>query len=399
MHILEAEAAPLSTERIQPQQTVEPQIARVIGRVTSTEPGPTLICIAAVHGNEPAGLKALENVFARLERRPGLVTGELIGLVGNRQALARGCRFVDRDLNRLWLPSRIGRLAAGGPSEIAEDDELRGLHREIVAVVGAARGGLFLLDLHTISGPGPAFVVLEDTLPNRTFGLTLEGPLVLGLEEELSGTLLGYAAAMGITSVSFESGQHEQADSVTRAEEAIVRAMIAAGLVSREAAGGLVSHAVSPLDPALPEVVEIRYRHAIAEGDDFRMDPGFESFQRVKAGQVIASDRNGPVRSPMSGRLLMPLYQELGDDGFFIVRRVEPFWLRLSAGVRRLRLERAVHWMPGVRRHPEVPGAFIVDRRLARWLVLEIFHLMGFRRQGRLGRFVVLARRPYDRSE
>jgi hypothetical protein len=142
----------------------------------------------------------------------------------------------------------------------------------------------------------------------------------------------------------------------------------------------------------LPRVTEVVYRHPVAAGDGFAMAPGFLGFDPVRAGQAVARDRGGPVTTPRRGRLLMPLYQSQGEDGYFLVRAVHPAWLRLSAALRRLRLERWLHLLPGVRRHPERPGAFVVDRKVARWLALEVFHLLGFRRHG-AGRELVVSRR------
>jgi succinylglutamate desuccinylase len=91
--------------------------------------------------------------------------------------------------------------------------------------------------------------------------------------------------------------------------------------------------------------------------------------------------------------MLMPLYQAQGDDGYFLVRDVRPFWLRLSGAMRRRRLERWLHLLPGVRRHPDRPGSFVVDRRVARWYALEVFHLLGFRRLSDTGRELSVSRR------
>jgi succinylglutamate desuccinylase len=118
----------------------------------------------------------------------------------------------------------------------------------------------------------------------------------------------------------------------------------------------------------------------------------------VRGGDWLASDVAGKVRAPLSGLVLMPLYQEQGEDGYFLVRPVRPFWLRLSERVRPWRLERFLHWLPGVGRHPEHDGAFIVDRRIARWEALQIFHLLGFRRRGAAGRYLVMARRRQGRG-
>jgi len=41
-------------------------------------------------------------------------------------------------------------------------------------------------------------------------------------------------------------------------------------------------------------------------------------------GERLALVARGPWTAPHSGRLLMPLYQKLGRDGFFIGREVDP---------------------------------------------------------------------------
>ena len=75
----------------------------------------------------------------------------------------------------------------------------------------------------------------------------------------------------------------------------------------------------------------------------------------------------------------MPLYQSQGDDGFFLVRRVRPFWLRVSAWLRAIGAGNALQYLPGVQRRGH--DTLAVNSRIARWFVVEIFHLLGFRRQ------------------
>jgi len=50
------------------------------------------------------------------------------------------------------------------------------------------------------------------------------------------------------------------------------------------------------------------------------MNPGFANFDPIRRGRVLAGKASGPVAAPFSGVLLMPLYQKLGEDGFFIGR-------------------------------------------------------------------------------
>ena len=61
-------------------------------------------------------------------------------------------------------------------------------------------------------------------------------------------------------------------------------------------------------------------KHTVLEDDDFRMRPGYRSFQPVEEGEHVADDQNGPIRVTVSGRILMPLYTPPCDDGFLVVR-------------------------------------------------------------------------------
>lgn len=385
-----------------PPATTLPSRRRRLGRVVGERPGPTLLVVGSLHGNEPAGVGGIERLFAALADGAGLA-GEVVGLIGNVAALEAGRRYLAEDLNRMWRRERV-RAVRDLPAErrSAEEREMAALDVEVGRAVRDARAAgqpLYLLDLHTTSGGGPAFCVLEDTLPNRRFADALEAPLVLGLEEEVSGTLTHWLADEGVVTVGFEAGQHQDPAAPERAEAAIWLAMEVAGLLPRGARGEVMAarRRLIAEHRALPRVVEVRYRHAILPEDRFRMRAGLKTFDRVTAGQPLAEDRAGVVVSPRDGRLLMPLYQEQGDDGFFVVRPVAPAWLKISALLRRLRLERTLHLLPGVSRHPELEGSFLVDRRVARWGARQLFHLLGFRRRGaRGGRFLVMTRRKFD---
>ena len=74
----------------------------------------------------------------------------------------------------------------------------------------------------------------------------------------------------------------------------------------------------------LPHKVSVLYHHRVLNGDGFEMMPGYENFQEVQKGDVLARDNNGEIIAQQKGLIFMPLYQQLGDDGFFIVREIEP---------------------------------------------------------------------------
>lgn len=371
-------------------------LRREIGRRIDRAEGPRLVCVAGLHGNEPAGVAALERVFSALEADGEPLAGGLIGLAGNLAALEAGRRFLDRDLNRMWKERTLAEIRAGARRS-REDAELAALDAALAGELGAANGHrVFLLDLHTTSGDGPAFAVLDDSLPNRRFALHFPVPLVLGLEEELVGTLVFDLSARGVTSLAFEGGRHDDSAAVERCEAAVWIALDAAGLLPRglRARAEAARRRLRSNRGETPQLVEVLYRHRISEEDGFRMRPGFASFDPIERGQTLAADRGGLVASPLAGRLLMPLYQPQGDDGFFIARPVARFWFELSATLRRLRVDRLLRFLPGVAPHPTVADTYVVHRRVARFLVRQIFHLLGFRRLEAGPRHLVFSRRP-----
>ncbi len=392
--------------QVQPSAPGGLEAPRLLGKLEGAAPGPTLIVIGGLHGNEPAGVLGLVRLLEDFtERSLALRRGRLVALVGNRRALRHNRRFLRHDLNRHWQPERVTSLqlrAAEEPAALTDEDaELVELAQAIEEARRSTPPGepVYLLDLHTFSAPGIAFTTLDDNLQNRAFTLRLPVPSVLGLEEELSGTLTSFLSSQGVVSAGYESGQHEDPSAVNRAFAALWVFLESASLLAEDQMAEASFHRDRlALECAhLPPIVEVRYRHHIEPHDLFGMRPGWINFQPVSKHQILAKDRHGGVASPLDGLVLMPLYQKQGDDGFFLVRPVHRRWLLLSAAVRRLPLIHALHWLPGVKRHPELANSYIVDRKFARFLVLEVFHLLGFERRSPLDeRFMVWSLRDQE---
>ena len=300
----------------------------VIGRVTGVDSGPLLLCIGGLHGNEPAGVRALETIVETIAARRRRLRGEFIAVAGNLQALAAGRRFLTYDLNRVWTPARVAAVrsmdAANGSALEHEDLEMLRILDVLDEVAERRRGPVFVLDIHTTSGGGGAFTTASDLAHNKRFAMAIPVPLVMKLDQHLEGTFNSYMDHLGYTAAVFECGQHEEAESRVRAASAVWLAIHAAGLLDWQDApeAAVAFRALRQAYRGLPRVLESRYRHPIEPADRYRTRPGFRNFQRVRPGQVVGDDRRGEVAVPKTGRLLMPLYQEQGEDGFFVVREV-----------------------------------------------------------------------------
>jgi succinylglutamate desuccinylase len=300
---------------------------RQVDVLRGERPGPTLIVVGGLHGNEPLGLTAACAAIGRLRDAGVRIAGEVVALAGNLRALASGRRYLARDLNRQWTADRLAaahEAIIGAGRVDAETHEVVELAAELAGLLQRARGPVHVLDLHTTSASGVPFAVVGASAAHRAFATPFCLPGIMGLEQQLDGVLTQYLTALGCVTLAVEGGQSGSAEALAGLEAAVTIAVAAAGLATPEempgwrAARGLLAAARGDL----PELIEVLARHEVGPDDDFRMEPGFANIQRVDADTLLARDRTGDIRAPCDGVVLLPLYQAEGSDGFFYGRAV-----------------------------------------------------------------------------
>jgi len=303
--------------------------------VTGEAPGPTVVLTGGLHGNEPSGVFAAVELLERLEHARHALRGRVVAFAGNRQALARGVRFLARDLNRGWDAPSLERLLRTPAGALAEDDRE---HRELLDAFLALEeedaqptasppgASLAFFDLHTTSGPSRPFACIGGSGESLRLARALPITSVVGLERAIAATMLSWCTSRGHVGISVEAGQHDDPASPRRHVSAVLVLLAAMGSLDPKREPRLVeqleSHraALARSAQGASRIVEVRHRHVVEPGDGFEMLPGFHSFDPVVAGQVLAHDRRGPIRAPEAGVVLMPRYQGQGEDGFFVAR-------------------------------------------------------------------------------
>ncbi|MEM9921061.1 MAG: succinylglutamate desuccinylase/aspartoacylase family protein [Bacteroidota bacterium] len=309
---------------------------RIVGDYIGREKGPLLVVLGGMHGNEPAGVQALDLMFKMLEVEP--ITnpefrfrGRLLGLRGNKRALAEGQRFLEKDLNRQWTDENIARVRACDAADLrAEDLELKELLEVIEGVVEDYEPEkVVLLDFHTTTAYGGIFSIATDDPESERIAVELHAPVIKGLLDGIRGTTLHYFSnyRFGVETVGvcFESGQHNESLSVNRAIAALTNCMRTIGCVQWEHVENRHDKLLIEYSKGLPKIAELIEVHAIQPGEEFRMVPNYKNFQRVQKGEVLAYNKNGAIKAVDDGCILMPLYQQQGDDGFFLIRSLVDF--------------------------------------------------------------------------
>lgn len=285
--------------------------------------GPLLCFLAGIHGNEPAGVLALERVLCQLRELDLPLHGRVVGLKGNLAALDRGERYVDTDLNRLWSKDQIQRVTALSKEDRNTDEqELVELLSLLSEFSGSGQTPQIYVDLHTTSAKGGAFSVVANYASHRALAECLPVPMIFGLAPALAHTTNRYFEERGLVGIAFEAGQHDDPLSIDRHEAAIWIFLAAVDIMEEEDIPDWEGK-ISLLQAAagdLSQYQQVVYRHHIDGEDQFSMMPGFLNFQEIVSGQPLGHDRGGTVRSPEEGRILMPLYQAQGSDGFYIIK-------------------------------------------------------------------------------
>jgi succinylglutamate desuccinylase len=355
-----------------------------------------------MHGNEPTGVWALKSVLSQLEGMdPDGFAGEFIALTGNRTALNKSVRCCDIDFNRVWTEARVKALLADEMEmDLSENREQKEFMDLLKPMIEEHDHEVYLIDLHTTSSHSAPFAVIGDTYRNQQFALQLPVPVILGLEEHIDGTLTEYCNELGATTIAFEGGQHQDPNSAILHEALVWMTLEYADCLPDEFVPK-EPHPLQVLETAgrhLPAALEVHRRHAIVPEDQFFMNPGFANFDRIDRGEELAHDIHGVITAEMDGRILMPLYQGQGDDGFFIGKEVSPEELQVWLFLRKLEASQLLTSLPGVKFLEEEGRSMRLSKEAQMQIPVKLLRMLGFRKQRQRGDDIVIWRRKHEQD-
>ncbi len=372
------------------------QIERIIGHVKGSLPGPTLIFFAGIHGNEPSGVFALRQVIEWLEAENLTVCGNLYAISGNLPALEKGVRLIDHDLNRIWTEDNV--TPAFEPTTTSpikssvEHQELVEIINELRGIKSGNTGPYYFFDLHSTSSETIPHILINDTLLNRKFALKFPLPIILGIEEYLSGPLLSYINLYGYISLGFESGQHDSQDAIDNHVCFIHEALGITGFVEWSKVKSKCQFSLNGIQPN-NNIFEIIYRHEIKPEEKFKMKNGFVNFQTIHKGEELATSNNQHLIAKHHGHIFMPLYQSLSNDGYFIIKKIPYLFLKVSSLVRKIKLDTILTLLPGVRWADDGKKHLYINQHVAKFFAKDFLHLMGYRVKEKGGHHLVASKR------
>lgn len=373
-----------------------PTNPHLIGHVKGKHSFPTIVAFGGIHGNEPAGVIALERVMNRIQKDEIHFHGNFYAIKGNLKALKENQRFIDEDLNRIWTRRKIKHLYNGRHST-NELEEQKSLFKLIKDVFSESIGPFYFIDLHTTSSYTIPFITISDSLNNRKFSSNFHLPIILGIEEYLEGPLLTFLNEYGHVSLGFEAGQHDESSSIDNCEFFIWKALALTGCINKKRVKNYFYLRKRFNYYRSSNFYHILEKHTIKKGDTFQMIEGFTNFQPILRNELLAYSNNSELRSFKKGKIFMPLYQRQGEDGYFIIRKISKFWLGLSKVLRKTKSHQLLRLLPGIKKVSDY--TLRVNPRTAVFLTNQIFHLFGYRKRVRKGKHWYFTKRDRKISQ
>jgi uncharacterized protein len=299
----------------------------------SLQPGPRLIILGAVHGNETCGTKGIERLIGEFERGDLVVSRGQITFVPvtNPKAYAQGKREGDRNLNRDFRPAVSPETA---------EDRIANFLAPLLANHDV------LVDLHSFSAPGEAFVFIgpqDNQAELEPFSKAAQEEAlaaVLGPKRIVFGWLAAYAGGVARRKAS-------------GAPAALIQESVAYGIGTTEymrSQGGIActvecgQHA----DPQAPEVAYWAARNAIAHlglsalpapsssgtkqvielvnvvdrpAGESAFATTWRSFDALAENDIIANTGSGPIKAPANGFVVFPNPSTaVGREWFYFAR-------------------------------------------------------------------------------
>ncbi len=300
------------------------------------KPGPRLIVLGAVHGNETCGTKAIHRVLDDIDNHClHIVAGSVTFVpITNPLAYARGERAGDRNLNRNLYPT-------AEPADF-EDHVANWLCPLL------ARHDV-LLDLHSFHTEGEPFVMLgpdnnsgtlepfaraeEEQALARRLGVRRfvdgwldtyargvarracdaagQGAPALNLDPRYGVGTTEYMRSVGGYALTLECGRHDDPRAPDVAYRAILNTLSFLGLSN------------GPAVPALSEIEALRICEVIdKQHRDDRFARDWASFDRLQAGDAIGTRHDGtPLLAERDGFILFPNPKaEAGQEWFYLAQ-------------------------------------------------------------------------------
>lgn len=166
-----------------------------------------LCIIGATHGDEPAGVHALQKISEHIQNKDWVIEGlDIFGLIGNPDAYAKNVRFIDHNLNRMFQAQLLDD-ETNTSSEVMRAREIESYFLDLRNKYKT----VYVLDVHSVSMSDIQMgVYIKDDVVSKEI-IERISPIALNFafnEECVPGSTSGCAMRLGCVGFAIEAGSH-----------------------------------------------------------------------------------------------------------------------------------------------------------------------------------------------
>jgi len=246
----------------------------------SKKPGPNLVVMAGVHGDETCGLTAFDAILPTFKPLQGRVTF----IIGSPQAVRVNQREFEGNLNRMFRPD----------SEITEAEcntyEYK-RSRELMPILAKADA---LLDIHSSTTEQTIpFVICE----KQSFEVAAKLPVeivVSGIDVLHPTGTDAFVNQSGGLGICIECGNHNDPNATNIAIEVVNRFLTYFNVVEGKSINDTNKQRLVNADWI--------YRNK----GRFTLSKDFQEFEQVSESSIIGFDEEGEIKAPYDGVILFP---------------------------------------------------------------------------------------------
>lgn len=258
--------------------------------VDSGRPGPSLAIFAGIHGNELAGVYALQNLLPVLKP----TKGKVFVAFANPDAIKANTRMLTKNLNRCFM--------AGNDGQAPEDKRAR----ELMKVLDVCDA---LLDLHMFyDDDGEPFAICEGNAINiaKKFDVDI---ISTNWSEAEPGAADGYMYATGKVGLCVECGPISKAKEYTAFAEKVIYQF----LQYFEMSPKKVAYSGKPKRLVAAE------KSVYKPSADFKLREGYKNFSKLVPGEVIAREGRREYKAGAGECIIFPHYTaRIGEEAYIV---------------------------------------------------------------------------------
>ncbi len=255
------------------------------------EPGPKVVILGGVHGNEVCGVEAIRRLKESLE----IKKGELRMIIANLKAFEKNVRYTEENLNRCFMDDKK-------PTSSYEEK----LAKEIMVHL---RWADISLDLHASNTKNTQpFVISRDNRLEYAKMLPVE-TIVTGFEKFYSGDSDWYMESKGKVGIGVECGYLGDPASTEVAVECIKGYLQGIGLIEGE--------------PKVMERKEFDLFFQYHNKDEFVLAKDFSDFSSVSRDEIIGHDGDKEVKADKDCFIIFARNRKAGyGEAFCLLEKV-----------------------------------------------------------------------------